>query len=79
MQFAIMAWTSRHSLVSSIFGVLDQGNPGRLPMIASDGHWSDFRSIDESRFKFADEAKKSIAVKGYYLVGAGVTLTEAFG
>jgi hypothetical protein len=53
MKFAIMAWTSKHALTGSIFGVLDAGNPGKLPQFPG-GHWSDYRMIDETRFKFAD-------------------------
>jgi hypothetical protein len=48
-------------------------------MISSKGHWADFRRIDESRFKFAAEAKAAIAKDGYFLMGASVTVTEAFG
>lgn len=40
---------------------------------------ADFRIIDETQFKFADEAKKSIGKDGYFLMGARVTTTEAFG
>jgi hypothetical protein len=79
MQFAIMAWTSDDSMVSSVFGVIDRKNPGKLPMISSKGHWAEFRTIDEGRFKFAEEAKKAIAAYGYYLIGVSVTVTEAFG
>jgi hypothetical protein len=79
MQFAIMAWTHPQSSISSIFGIIDKNNPGKLPMITPHGHWSDFTVIHESRFKFAAEAKKAIAANGYYLMGAGGTVTEAFG
>jgi hypothetical protein len=79
MQFAIMAWTSDDSKVSSIFGIIDRKNPSKLPVFSSKGHWADFRTVDEGRFKFAEEAKKAIAAHGCYLIGASVTVTEAFG
>ena len=79
MQFAVMTWVSDNVKVGSIFGVLDKDNPGDLPDPSSVGHWADFREIDESRAPWADEAKEAIAEHGYYLMGAGVTITEAFG
>ena len=79
MQFAVMTWVSNNTKVGSIFGILDKSNPGMLPTISPKGHWADFWVIDESRFKFAAEAKKGIADHGCYLMGASVTLAEAFG
>lgn len=81
MQFAVMVWVGSNdsAKMGSIFGIIDKTNPGALPTLSPQGYWSDFRSIDESRFKFAAEAKKAIVQHGYYLMGASVTLAEAFG
>ncbi|HEX5845467.1 MAG: hypothetical protein ACXWU5_03470 [Rhodoplanes sp.] len=79
MQFTVMMWVSEHAKSSSIFGVLDKSNPDKLPSISPKGHWEDFMTIDENRFKFAAEAKTAIAMHGFYLIGASVTLIEAFG
>jgi hypothetical protein len=81
MQFAIMEWVSSDdsARTGSIFGILGRANPGALPTFSPRGYWADFRSIDESKFKFAADAKKAIAQHGYYLMGASVTITEAFG
>ena len=82
MRFAVLMWVSENVRVGSIFGVIDVidlSNPGKLPLLSSKGHWADFRLIDENRFKFAADAKKAIAQHGYYLMGASVTITEAFG
>lgn len=79
MQFAVMQWVSEFAKPTSMFGVLDKANPGKLPMLSPKGHWADYRTIDESRFKFAGDAKTAIATGGYYLMGAGVTVTESFG
>jgi hypothetical protein len=80
MQFEVMVWVSSDdsAKAGSIFGILDKANPGALPTLSSMGYWADFRSIDESEFKFAADAKKAIAKHGYYLMGASVTVTEAF-
>jgi len=81
MQFAIMVWVSSDdsARIGSIFGILDKANPGALPTLSPKCYWADFRSIDESKFKFAGDAKKAIAQHGYYLMGASVTIAEAFG
>lgn len=81
MQFAVMVWVGSNdsAKTGSIFGIIDEANPGALPTLSPQGYWADFRSIDESKFKFAADAKKAIAQHGYYLMGASVTLAEAFG
>jgi hypothetical protein len=81
MQFAIMVWVSGDDSAKkgSIFGVLDAANPAALPIVSANGYWADFQSIGENKFKFAAEAKKAIAQHGYYLMGASVTVGEAFG
>jgi hypothetical protein len=79
MQFAVMTWVAEHAKSCSIFGVLGTSNSGKLPIISPNGHWEDFMTIDESRFKFAAEAKTAIATQGFYLIGASVTVIEAFG
>jgi hypothetical protein len=81
MQFAVMVWVPSNdsAKLGSIFGVLDKSNPGELPTLSPQGYWADFRAVDESRFKFAAEAKKAIAQHGYYLLGASVIIPEAFG
>ena len=79
MRFVIMTWVGDAARVESIFGVTDEEGSGKLPALSPYGHWADFRIIDETQFKFADEARASINKDGYYLIGAGVTTTEAFG
>jgi hypothetical protein len=81
MQFSVMVWVSSDdsAKMGSIFGVVDKPNADSLPRLGSQGYWAEFRSIDEKRFKFAAEAKKAIAQHGYYLMGASVTISEAFG
>ena len=81
MQFAVMVWVGSNdsAKMGSIFGIIDKANPGALPALSPQGYWADFRSIDESKFQFAAEAKKAIAQHGYYLMGASVSLGEAFG
>jgi hypothetical protein len=79
MRFAVMTWVRDNVKSGSIFGILDKDNPGKLPSVSPLGHWADFRVIDENRFKFANDAKKAIAAEGYYLMGASVSVTEAFG
>ncbi len=81
MQFAVLAWVSSNdsAKAGSIFGILDKVNPGALPALSPNGYWTDFRSIDENKFKFATDAKKAIAQHGYYLMGASVTIIDAFG
>ncbi len=81
MQFAVMVWVriNGSAKTGSIFGILDKANPGALPTLSPNGYWVDFQSIDDSRFKFATDAKKAIAQHGYYLMGASVTTIVAFG
>ena len=79
MQFAVMTWVSDNVKVGSLFGIVDKDKPGQLPTPSAAGHWADFKEIDESRAPWADDAKEAIAEHGYYLMGAGVTITEAFG
>ena len=79
MQFVVMVWVSEGTKSGSIFGVLGKNNPGKLPIISPKGRWENFMTVEESRFKFAAEAKTSIAMHRFYLMGASVTLTEAFG
>ena len=79
MQFAVMKWVGITAKSGTIFAVLDKNNPAQLPMLTPEGHWEDFRVIDEARFKFTEEAKKAIADSGYFLIGANVTVTETFG
>jgi hypothetical protein len=79
MRFTIMTWAGDDVRPESIFGVVDQEGSGRLPALSPHGYWADFRIIDETQFKFAEEAKKSIGKDGYYLMGASVTTDEAFG
>jgi hypothetical protein len=79
MIFAVMQWVGGAVKGQSIFGVLDKDKPGKLPQPSPDGHWADFRTIDEGRFKFTEEAKVAISERGYFLMGASVTVTEAFG
>ena len=81
MQFAVLAWVGSNdsAKAGSIFGILDKTNSGALPTLSPNGYWADFRSVDENRFKFATVAKKAIAQHGYYLMGASVTIIEAFG
>ena len=80
MRFAIMTWvpTSDSAKIGTIFGILDNDAPGDLPQLPG-GYWKDYHIADERTFKFAEEAKKAIAQHGYYLLGAGVTPSEAFG
>ena len=73
-----MTWVSDNVGVGSIFGIVDKDSPGQLPTPSPSGHWADFREIDESRAPWANEAKEKIAKHGYCLMGAGVTVTEAF-
>jgi hypothetical protein len=81
MQFLVLEWVGSNdsAKTGSIFGIVDKANPGALPDLSPNGYWAEFRSIDESKFKFAADAKKAIAQHGYYLMGASVTVAEAFG
>ncbi len=79
MRFAIMTWAGDDVMAESIFGVLDEQSPdGPLPPLSPNGFWADFCAVDERQFKFADDAKVSIHQHGYYLMGAGLAMTEAF-
>ena len=79
MKFVIMKWVGKGSKSGTIFGVLDEKvEKPVLPMISPQGHWEEFRRIDERHFKFAVEAKYSNVENGYYLIGASITVTEAF-
>jgi hypothetical protein len=79
MRFAVMMWAGDDVKAESIFGVIDEQNPdATLPPVSSNGFWADFLVIDERQFRFADDAKASIDKQGYYLMGAGVAMTEVF-
>jgi hypothetical protein len=71
-----MAWSSGNALKSSIFGVIDKADPGKLPSISDRGFWESCRTIREDRFKLAVEVKRSIAERGYYLIGGEVNVTQ---
>ena len=79
MEFAVMVWKGTTAKDESIFGLIDRKDPKKLPKLSSSGHWEDYRVVDEGRCKFADEAKEAIAKEGYYLLGASITVKEAFG
>jgi hypothetical protein len=80
MRFAILTWAHENTSVGTLFGVLDADNPSwALPVLGSRGYWAVFKTLDEARFPAAAEAKKGIAADGYYLMGAGPTIKEAFG
>jgi hypothetical protein len=69
MKLAAMAWVSSTTKRNSILGVLDRDNPGKLPMLSEQGHWAEVLSFDESQLPDAGDARKAIAVHGYYLTG----------
>ena len=80
MRFAILTWARENVPVGTVFGVLDADNPSwALPVLSSGGHWAIFKTVEEVHFLNAAEAKKAIATDGYYLMGAGVTIEDAFG
>jgi hypothetical protein len=81
MQFAILVWVGADdsAKAGSIFAVVDKDNPGSPPALSPRGYWDEFRLIDESKFKFAADARNAISQHGYYLMGASVTIGEAFG
>ena len=79
MDFAVWVWVSEVAKTTSIFGVVDAANPGQLPQISQKGHWAEYRRPREDRFPSAADAKAAIAKDGYYLMGASVTVREAFG
>ena len=80
MRFAIMTWvpTIDNAKIGTIFGILDNDAPGNLPLLPN-GYWEHYHIADERTLKFAEEARKAIALHGYYLLGAGVTPDDAFG
>jgi hypothetical protein len=78
MEFAIMVWRSAHGGTSSVYGVLDPTNPGKLPGLGK-GHWGELRRVREDRFPQAAEAKKAIASDGFYLYGTKVDVMEQEG
>ncbi len=69
MEFLLMRLEGGAIMPDSIFGVLDNGNPGRLPPPLG-GHWSEYSTVSEHDFKFAAPAKRAIAKGGYFLVGS---------
>jgi hypothetical protein len=69
MQFLLMKLEGGSIMPDSIFGVLDNGNRGRLPPPPS-GHWSEYSTVSEQDFKFAAAAKRAITRGGYFLVGS---------
>jgi hypothetical protein len=68
MEFLLMKLEGGNIMPDSIFGVLDNGNRGRLPP-PPDGHWSDYSKVAEHDFRFAAAAKLAITKSGYFLVG----------
>ena len=78
MEFSVLVWSTGKT-PGSVFGVIDNARPGKLPSLSTRGHWSEFLTVREHRFAFATEAKAAIAADGYYLMGAGLTVKEAFG
>lgn len=69
MEFLLMRLEGGGILPDSIFGVLDNGNRGRLPPPPG-GHWSEYSTVSEQDFKFAAAAKRAITEGGYFLVGS---------
>lgn len=78
MRFEIFSWVSNVDSPGSgsILGIVDKDNPCPLPAISAQGYWSEFRSIDERQFKFAEDAKKAIALHGFYLMGQSETASK---
>jgi hypothetical protein len=79
MRFAVMNWVSECAKPTTVFGVVDKDSSGDLPQLTSTGYWTAFCDLDEADFRFADAAREAIARHGFYVMGAGVTVTEAFG
>ena len=77
MRFAIMRWESAEA--RDIYGIVDADDPAMLPSPSIHGYWADYKLIDERQFVLPEDAKKAIAAAGYFLLGAGLTLREAFG
>ena len=69
VEFLLMRLEGSSIMPDSIFGVLDNGNRGRLPLPPS-GHWSEYSTVAEQDFKFAAAAKRAISEGGYFLVGS---------
>lgn len=69
MEFLLMRLEGGSIMPDSIFGVLDNGNRGRLPPPPG-GHWSEYSTVSEHDFKFAAAAKLAITKGGYFLVGS---------
>ena len=69
MEFLLMKLEGDSIMPDSIFGVLDNGNRGRLPPPPG-GHWSEYSTVSEHDFKFAAAAKRAITKGGYFLVGS---------
>ena len=69
MEFLLMKLEGGNIMPDSIFGVLDNGNRGRLPL-PPDGHWSEYSTVAEHDFRFAAAAKRAITKSGYFLVGS---------
>ena len=69
MEFVVMKLEGGGIMPDSIFGVLDNGNRGRLPPPPG-GHWSEYSTVSEHDFKFAAAAKRAITQGGYFLVGS---------
>ena len=78
MRLTLKTWISNRDDVraESLFGVVDADNPDLLPTTLASGHWETFRTIDESDFKLAEEAKSAISKNGYYIFGAGAHVSE---
>jgi hypothetical protein len=69
VEFLLMRLEGSSIMPDSIFGVLDNGNRGRLPAPPC-GHWSEYSTVSEHDFKFAAAAKRAITQGGYFLVGS---------
>ena len=69
MEFLLMRLEGDGIMPDSIFGVLANGNRGRLPPPPR-GHWSEYSTVSEQDFKFAAAAKRAITNGGYFLVGS---------
>lgn len=77
MEFSVMVWRSEAALNNSIFAVIEKGaNSSNLPRLSDRGGWHTHRMVFTNRFKFAAEAKKSIAERGYYLIGGELNIAE---
>jgi hypothetical protein len=79
MKFSIQHWVSDNTKPTSIFAVIDKDTQTSLPAPTGLGSWVEFCELEESQFLLAKDAKACIAEHGYYLMGAGMSVTEAFG